>query len=67
MEVKLFAVSVQWGKGIHYFRGTDLPNKEDAEQLAAALLRQELKKKAIMKLHAHPTVHVWHHESEFKG
>lgn len=67
MKVLLYAVSVQWGSGMHYFKGTDLPDLESAEQLAAALLRQELITKLKRKCTLSPKVHVWHHESEFKG
>jgi hypothetical protein len=63
MEVKQFAVSVQWGKGMHHFQATDLTSLEDANNLAKATIRQKLRMKVD---HVKPVVYVWHIESSFK-
>jgi len=59
MDVKHFAVSVQWGKGMHYFKATDLPSLDAADQLAEAQLRLALRTKKESKSNLAPTVHVW--------
>ena len=56
MEVKNFAVSIQWGKGMHYFSQTDHETEEGAIQIAEKIAKN------IDKNHkkgARPTIHVW--------
>jgi len=57
MEVKSFAVSVQWGKGMHYFKRTDIETQTEADRLAYNLLRGN--EKRANKRGAQPTFHVW--------
>ena len=57
MNVKDFAVTVQWGKGMHYFVTTELTSRPDAEALAARL--RALHKKHQKQKGAKPTVYVW--------
>jgi hypothetical protein len=59
MDVKRYAVSVQWGKGMHYFKATDLVDYAAAEQLAEAQLRLALKTKQKSKMNLEPTIHIW--------
>jgi hypothetical protein len=59
MDVKRYAVSIQWGKGMHYFKATDLIDYTAAEQLAHAELRLALKTKQNSAKSPEPTIHIW--------
>jgi len=58
MNVSKFAVSLQWGKGMHYWVDTDLSSNEAALKVAEAAIKRSLRMKAK---NLKPTVHVWIH------
>ena len=43
MKVSAFAVSLQWGNGMHYWIDTDLSSNEAALAVAEAALKRALK------------------------
>jgi hypothetical protein len=59
VEVKSFAVSVQWGKGMHYIRTTECETLEQAQKIAHAALDHAILTRELSKNHAHPVVYVW--------
>ena len=59
MNVEQYAVSVQWGKGMHYFRTTELVTLAEAERVAKDTLDHAIHTRKASKAHAHPVVHIW--------
>jgi len=62
MDVKVFAVSVQYGKGHHYFVRTDIVLYHDALTFARAEIRKLEKR---YKRGAKPTVYIWQLDATF--
>ena len=64
MEVKKFAVSVQWGKGMHYFTATDLDTLAEAKRAATKASEHAWfthNKRLTKYPGASPTTHIWQH------
>lgn len=61
MEVKNFAISIQWGKGMHYFYGTAFDDINQTLSTASVALAHALNQQNKNKRGAKPTVHIWEH------
>lgn len=60
MEVKRYATSIQYGKGLHHFIRTDLDTEVEAQRLAIQTVRRVRGKKGPKA-----SVHVWQHVTKF--
>lgn len=63
MEVKRFAISIQWGKGMHHFLRTDYETQTNAEEAGSKYVYTHSKKHKAGNL---PIVHLWEHNSSVK-
>lgn len=60
MEVKRYAASIQYGKGLHHFIRTDCATEVEAQQLAFAAIKRAKRGKGPLA-----TAHIWQHVTKF--